>query len=59
MARDCPVDTIPYTIKPGDTLYKIAREYNTTVNAIINNNPDIDPNNLLVGSMICIPTLRH
>jgi len=59
MTRDCPADTIPYTIKPGDTLYNIAREYNTTVRAILDINPGIDPNNLMVGSIICVPTLRH
>ncbi|NLM96159.1 MAG: LysM peptidoglycan-binding domain-containing protein [Halanaerobiaceae bacterium] len=59
MPGNCPQDTIPYTIKPGDTLYRIAREYNTTVDAILNINPGINPQNLIIGSMICVPTLRH
>ncbi|MFP4661527.1 MAG: LysM peptidoglycan-binding domain-containing protein [Halanaerobiales bacterium] len=59
MARRCPADTTPYYIKSGDTLYNIARRNNTTVRAIMRVNPDINPRNLRVGSMICIPTLRH
>lgn len=43
------------TIQPGDTLYSLARLYNTTVQAIINANPGIDPNHLPVGELICIP----
>jgi len=50
----CPGGTI-YTIIPGDTLFALARRFNTTVQAIINANPGIDPNSLQVGRMICIP----
>ena len=46
----------PYTIKSGDTLYKLARiKYNTTVDAIMRLNPGINPNNLQIGQVICIP----
>jgi len=44
-----------YTVRPGDTLYAIARAYYTTVNAIITANPGIDPNNLSVGRRLTIP----
>ena len=40
---------ITYTIKQGDTLYQIAQIYNTTVDAIITANPQIDYNNLTIG----------
>lgn len=43
------------TIRPGDTLYSIARRYNTTVQAIIAANPGINPNNLPVGELVCVP----
>lgn len=43
------------TIRPGDTLFGLARRYNTTVQAIINVNPGINPNTLPVGELICIP----
>ena len=59
MPQECPADTIPYIIKAGDTLYKIALEYDTTVDEILNVNPGIDPYNLIIGSQICVPTLRH
>ena len=51
----CPVGSFEYTIKPGDTLYMLAITYNTTVQAILAINPGLDPNNLRVGQVICIP----
>lgn len=49
----CPEANIRIVmIQRGDTLYKIARRYHTTVDAILEMNPDIDPNNLQVGQQI-------
>lgn len=44
-----------HTIVAGDTLFSLARRFNSTVQAIINANPGIDPNSLQVGRIICIP----
>src|SRR5690606_18762314 len=44
-----------YTIRPGDTLYQIARRYYTTVDAIITANPGIRPEQLAVGQTITVP----
>ncbi len=44
-----------YTINPGDTLYNIAKRYYTTVDKIMIANPNIDPNNLIIGSQIIVP----
>jgi len=44
-----------YTIRPGDTFYKIARRYYTTVNAILTANPGINPNMLIPGQRIVVP----
>ncbi|APU60326.1 M14 family metallopeptidase [Clostridium botulinum] len=44
-----------YTIKRGDTLYNIAKRYYTTVDKIMIANPNIDPNNLIIGSQIIVP----
>lgn len=46
-----------YTIVAGDTLFGIAVRFNTSVNAILQANPGIDPNRLFVGQRICIPTV--
>jgi LysM repeat protein len=43
-------------IRPGDTLSGLARRYNSTVQSIVAANPGINPNNLPVGELICIPT---
>jgi len=51
----CPTGTTPYTIRSGDTFYSLARRFNTTVEAIQAANPGVDPNNLQIGQVICIP----
>ncbi|MFY9134831.1 MAG: LysM peptidoglycan-binding domain-containing protein [Bacillota bacterium] len=50
----CPGGT-PYVIRQGDTLYRIAQRYGTTVDALLRANPGIDPMNLQIGQVICIP----
>ncbi|NLY45349.1 MAG: LysM peptidoglycan-binding domain-containing protein [Tissierella sp.] len=51
----CPAGTQPYTIRSGDTIYNLANRFNTTVDAILRANPGINPNNLQIGQVICIP----
>ena len=51
----CPQGTMSYTIRSGDTLYLLAIRYNTTVEEIMRVNPGINPNNLQIGQVICIP----
>lgn len=52
---ECPPSYIVYVIQPGDTLWKIARRYCTTIDALLRANPNIDPNNLQIGQKICVP----
>lgn len=44
-----------YTVQPGDTLYSIARRYNTTVSDLVATNQIANPNLILVGQMLNIP----
>ncbi len=50
-----PDDTNLYTVKRGDTLYGIAKQFNTTVDALkaLNN---LTNNNLMIGQTLIIPT---
>lgn len=49
----CPEANIRIVvIQRGDTLFRIARRYNTTVEAILELNPGLDPNNLTIGQQI-------
>lgn len=46
-----------YTIQTGDTLYKIAQNFNTSVDFILSINPQItNPNLIYPGQIITIPT---
>ncbi len=57
--------TVTYTVKPGDTLYKIAATYGTTVSAIVAANNIPNPNLIYPGQVFVIPaatptaTIRH
>ena len=51
----CPPGSFAYTVRPGDTLFLIARRFNTTVFAIIALNPGIIPGRLAIGQRLCIP----
>ncbi len=53
----CPAGSGPYTIRAGDTLFILAQRYGTTVAAISAANPGLNPNNLQVGQVICVPGL--
>lgn len=50
---ETPTTTITYTVVPGDTLYSIARTYNTTVNNIKTLN-NLSANLLTVGQQLLI-----
>lgn len=46
---------IIYTVKPGDTLYKISGKYGIPLAMILRANPFLDIYNLQAGDRICIP----
>lgn len=54
--RNCPENTRPYTIMAGDTLYDIAMKFGTSPRQIILANPFLQPYNLRIGQMICVPS---
>lgn len=49
-----------YIVKRGDTLYQLAKRYNTTVNHLLELNPGVNPNNLQIGEHLNVPgTATH
>jgi hypothetical protein len=50
-----PMGTFLYTVQYQDTLWLLAKRFNTTIDAIIMANPGINPDGLFVGQRICIP----
>ncbi|MEX2610786.1 MAG: D-alanyl-D-alanine carboxypeptidase/D-alanyl-D-alanine-endopeptidase [Gemmatimonadota bacterium] len=53
-----PPDTAPrtHTIRPGDTLEGIARQYSTTVPALRAANPGLNPRRLMPGRTVRLPS---
>jgi LysM repeat protein len=45
-----------YTIQEGDTLSAVALKYNVSLDVLLAANPEIDPNFLIVGEQITIPS---
>lgn len=46
---------IEYVVQPGDLLGQIARRFGTSVRAIVELNPGINPDSLRVGAVLRIP----
>lgn len=44
-----------YTVRRGDTLYKIAQKFGTDLRRILTANPTVDPQNLQIGSVVYVP----
>ncbi len=44
-----------YTVRPGDTVYRIAKNYNVKVNDIVKANKLKDPDKIFVGEKLYIP----
>jgi LysM repeat protein len=51
----CPLNTIPYTIQPGDTFYLLSQTIGLSPSELLRVNPGINPTNLQVGQTICLP----
>ena len=49
-----PNECVIYTIKKGDSLYEIAKKYNTTVNSIAKKNNIKDVNKIYIGQVLKI-----
>jgi tetratricopeptide (TPR) repeat protein len=50
-------DYVTHVVEPGEYLTALARRYNSTVEAIAAANDIADPNNIIAGQEILIPTL--
>jgi len=55
----CPPGSLVYVVKSGDTFYSIARRFGVTVQALIQANPGVNPDALLIGQQICIPPAQR
>ncbi|GAB6087108.1 LysM peptidoglycan-binding domain-containing protein [Alkaliphilus crotonatoxidans] len=54
---DCPGGTI-YTVRPGDTMFRIANEFTISLQSLLIANPQVrNPNILYPGQELCIPAI--
>lgn len=44
-----------YTIQAGDTFFLLAQRFGISLDAILAANPGVNPNNLQIGQVVCIP----
>ena len=47
--------TITHIVEAGDTLYELAKKYDTTIEAIVGANKLLDPDRLKIGQELIIP----
>lgn len=47
-----------YVVKEGDTLYKIARDYDLKLIDVMKNNPYVNVYNLQAGDELCLPVVQ-
>ena len=52
---DCPAGSFPYTIRKDDTLYNIAKTFETSVSRLVEINSIADADKIYAGDVICIP----
>ncbi|NLP44863.1 MAG: LysM peptidoglycan-binding domain-containing protein [Peptococcaceae bacterium] len=54
----CPPSS-RYVIQPGDTFSKISQRYGIPLRLLLSLNRGVDPNNLQIGQIICVPRRRR
>ncbi len=52
---NCPSGSFPYTVRKGDTLYALAKRFETSVSRLAELNSISDINVLNIGDTLCIP----
>ncbi len=52
---NCPSGSFPYTVREGDTLYLLAKRFETSVSRLAELNSIKDINVLNIGDTLCIP----
>ena len=54
---DCPFGATTYTVQRNDTFYSIAKKFKMRLSELLKSNPDLNPDALLIGQIICLPKI--
>jgi len=54
---DCPLGATTYTVQKNDTFYSIAKKFKMRLSELLKSNPNLNPDALLIGQTICLPTI--
>jgi LysM repeat protein len=54
---DCPLGATTYTVQKKDTFYSIAKKFKMRLSELLKSNPNLNPDALLIGQIICLPTI--
>ena len=52
---NCPAGSFPYTVRKGDTLYSLAKKFESTVDRLVEINNIADRDLIYEGQQLCIP----
>lgn len=50
-----PEDAVVHVVEAGDVLYDLALEYGTSIDAVLEANPSLDPDAVSIGAEVVIP----
>ncbi|KUP06818.1 L,D-transpeptidase [Bacillus coahuilensis m2-6] len=48
-----------HIVKKGETLYQISRDYRVPISSILSSNPQINPDMIIIGQRILIPSIPY
>lgn len=55
-SANCPLGANTYILQKGDTFYSVSKKFGISLSTLLKANPNINPDGLLTGQSICIPT---
>lgn len=55
-SANCPLGANTYMLQKNDTFYSVSKKFSISLSTLLKANPKINPDGLLTGQSLCIPT---